>query len=190
MTRIKTPDPIVSEEIANSEGYKKLKAAVDEDEKKSPGFHDYTAKLIWALERAKHYAEKTGLSQVSILDSWEKQRSYWYMNFYQDAELPLIEGDSVRVFDVPNDLRESLGKAGFRCPACDGISKSPYTCDSGKKMMALKGKGKKAKLAEIDKVCDWKVYGLFRDLGKGVYIFVKSEMRGERIFKPVAWETK
>jgi hypothetical protein len=174
MSRTKTPDPIVSDEIANCEGYKKLKAAVDEDEKKSPGFHDYTAKLIWALERAKHYAEKTGLSQVAVLDSWEKSRSYWYMNFYQDAELPLIEGDGVRVFGVPNDLRESIGKAGFRCPACDGVSKDPYTCDSG-----IKKNGK---------VCDWKVYGLFRDLGKGVYIFVKSEMRGERIFKPVAWE--
>jgi len=190
MTRTKTPDPIVSDEIANSEGYKKLKAAVDEDEKKSPGFHDYTEKLIWALARAKHYAEKTGLSQVAILDSWEKQRSYWYMNFYQDAELPLIEGDSVKVFDVVEDLHKSVAGFGFRCPACDGASRDPYACDSGIKRMVTKGKGKKAKLVEDDKACDWKVYGLFRDLGKGVYVFVKAEMRGQRVFKPIAWETE
>jgi hypothetical protein len=190
MAKTKTPDPIVSDEIANSEGYKRLKAAVDEDEKKSPGFHDYTEKLIWALDRSKHYAEKTGLGQVAILDSWEKQRDYWYMNYYQDSKLPLIEGDKVKVFDVVEDLHKSVAGFGFRCPACDGASRDPYDCDSGIKKMVTKGKGKKAKLVESDEVCDWKVYGLFGDLGKGVYVFVKAEMRGQRVFKPIAWETE
>jgi len=43
---------------------------------------------------------------------------------------------------------------------------------------------------ENGKPCDWKVYGLFKDLGKGVYIFVKEKMRGETIFKPIAWENE
>ncbi len=190
MPKTKTPDPIVSEEIENSAGYKSLKSAVDEDEKKSPGFHDYTEKLIWALDRSKHYAEKTGLDQAAILDSWEKLRDYWYMNYYQDATFPLIEGERVKVFDVVEDLHKSVAGFGFRCPACDGASRDPYTCDSGIKKMVTKGKGKKAKLVESDEACDWKVYGLLGDLGKGVYVFVKAEMRGNRVFKPIAWETE
>lgn len=38
-----------------------------------------------AVERACHYAEKTGLSASDILDAWERGRDYWYMNFYQDG---------------------------------------------------------------------------------------------------------
>jgi hypothetical protein len=179
--------------IEDCEGYRRLKAAVDEDchgdEKHGrPHFHDYRAKLAWVLERAKHYAEKTGLSEVDILNSWEKSRNYWYMNYYQDGNQPQIEGDSVKVFDTLEAFQASAVKPEFRCPACGGVSKDAYECDSGKKMMVTKGKGKKAKLVESDKVCDWKVYGLLGDLGKGVYVFVKSEMRGQRIFKPVSWE--
>lgn len=181
-------DPI--EECA---GYKTLKAAVDRDadvDRKHgrPLFHDYPAKLAWAVARAKHYAEKTGLSAADILNAWEKERTYWYMNFYQDANQPELEGDRIKVFDTIDDAKKSIGKPEFRCPACNGVSKDPYACDSGKKMMVTKGKGKKAKLVESDKVCDWKVYGLFGDLGKGVFVFVKSEMRGQRIFMPIAWE--
>jgi hypothetical protein len=174
--------------IEDCEGYKKLLAAVENDEKTQKGFHNYREKLAWVLERSKHYAEKTGLDQADILNSWEKLRNYWYMNYYQDANIPLIEGDSVRVFETIADMKASIVKPEFRCPACEGISKDAYTCDSGKKMMVTKGKGKNAKLVEGDKVCDWKVYGLFGHLGKGVYVFVKSEMRGQNVFKPVAWE--
>lgn len=190
MTRTMTPFPTVSDEIANSEGYKKLLASVEHDHKTQPRFHDYNEKLAWVLDRAQHYADKTGLSQVDILNSWEKLRDYWYMNYYQDANLPLIEGERVKVFDVIEDLHKSVAGFGFRCPACDGASRDPYACDSGLKKMVTKGKGKKAKLVESDKVCDWKVYGLFGDLGKGVYVFVKAEMRGNRVFKPIAWETE
>jgi len=180
----------MSTKIEDCDGYKKLRAAVDDDHKRQSGFHDYEKKFAWVLDRAKHYAEKTGLTQIDILNSWEKQRTYWYMNYYQDCNQPEIEGGSVRVFDTLDDLRAAIGRQGFRCPACDGVSKDPYTCDSGKRLMVTKGKGKKAKLVEGDKVCDWKVYGLLGDLGKGVYIFVKSEMRGQRVFKPVAWEAE
>lgn len=180
MAKTNTEIPPPPADVQACEGYKKLKAAVEEDchgdEKHGRAhFHDYRAKLAWALERAQHYAEKTGLEAADILDAWEKGRTYWYMNYYQDCHQPKIEGESVRVFDTLVDMRKSIGTAGFRCPACDGVSKDPYACDSGKEM-------------EKGKVCDWKVYGLFGDLGKGVYVFVKTEMRGQRVFKPIAWE--
>jgi hypothetical protein len=162
-------------EIDNCEGYQSLLADVERDEQKHPNFHDYRGKLSWIIERAEHYAEKTGLSASDILDAWEKQRNYWYMNYYQDCNQPLLTNDRVKVFETVDELHRSIGKQGFRCPRCETVSKSPYVCDSG---------------AEIEpgKACDWKVYGLLGDLGKGAFIFVKEQMRGERIFMPVAWE--
>lgn len=166
--------------IETCEGYKKLKASVDSDENQARKSHDYMGKLAWVIARAKHYAEKTGLSPSEVLDAWEKERTYWYMNFYQDCNQPPIKGDSVKVFDTLSDLKKAIGKMEFRCPACAGVSKNPYECDSG-----LVGK---TMTGGSNKPCDWKVYGLFTDLGKGVYVFVKSEMRGQRFFKPVSWE--
>lgn len=161
--------------ITECEGYKKLLAAVERDEARSPNFHNYRGKLEWVLARANHYAEATGLNPADVLNAWESGRDYWYMNYYQDSQQPKIEGDSVRVFDTLEDLKESIGNKGFRCPSCGGVSKSPYDCDTGLEMSPKK-------------VCDWKSYGLFGTMGKGVYVFVKSEMKGQNVFKPVAWE--
>ncbi|PHR61821.1 MAG: hypothetical protein COA43_01230 [Robiginitomaculum sp.] len=161
--------------IEHCDGYKTLEAAIARDGEKYGDPERYNPKLGWAVARAKHYAEKTGLRATDILNSWESKRNYWYMNYYQDCQQPEIKGDDVRVFDTPDALHDSIGKTGFRCPMCESISKSPYVCDSGKEM-------------EKGKVCDWKSYGLFGTMGKGVYVFVKSALRGESIFKPISWE--
>ena len=63
----------------------------------------------------------------------------------------------------------------FDCPYCGEISTDPYECNSG------------AKVSD-DKICDWKVYGLFGDLGKGTFIYCKDKGKGETIFTPIAWE--
>jgi len=166
--------------LEECDGYKSLLAAVERDEKNSPGFHNYREKLSWVVRRVNHYAEKTGLDPADILDVWEKGRSYWYMNYYQDCEQPLLDGDKAHVFDDIKSFMDSVGKEGFRCPLCGGISKNPYACDTGIIVKKIKD-GK-------DGPCNWKVGGLFKDLGKGVFIFIKTEMRGETIFSPVAWE--
>lgn len=155
------------------DGYRKLVAAVERDEKQSPNFHNYRGKLEWVIARAKHYAEKTGLTPEAILDAWEKDRDYWYMNYYQDANQPSIASDKVRVFETVADLFSAIGNSGFRCPNCEAVSKSPYECNSGVKTHG--------------KVCDWKVYGLFGHMGKGVSVFVKEKLRIESLFMPVAW---
>lgn len=174
-TTTQTPEPI---QPLDCEGYRKLLAAVERDEQQSPGFHDYRGKLRWVLDRARHYAEKTGLTAEAILDAWEERRDYWYMNYYQDCNQPEIKGESVRVFDTVADLLASIGTAGFRCPACEGASKSPYKCTTG---LPMKGKGRV-------QVCDWKVYGLFGHMGKGVSVYVKEKLAGESLFMPIAWE--
>lgn len=162
-------------EITECEGYKKLLASVEKDETRRPGDHDYRGKLAWVLERAKHYAEITGLEASDILDAWEKERGYWYMNYYQDSQQPPLTNKDVRIFDAQIDFENSVGKAGFRCPMCEGISRSPYECTSGKEMR----KGV---------ICDWKSYGLFTTLDKGVFVFFKDAMRGQNIFMPIEWE--
>ena len=45
--------------------------------------HDYCGKYKWVLERAKHYAEKTGKTVEEVMEIWENDRTYWYMNYYQ-----------------------------------------------------------------------------------------------------------
>ncbi|MEG1894665.1 MAG: hypothetical protein RR162_00395 [Oscillospiraceae bacterium] len=141
-------------------------------------FHNYCDKFKWVVERAKHYEEKLGIPWEEVLSSWEKDRSYWYMNYYQDGNQPLIEGEHVRVFDTLEEFLSSVSDKRFRCPACGGISSNPYECNSG----LVTGKGKSAK------PCNWKVYGLFGDMGKGCYVYIKDKVKGERIFMPVSWE--
>lgn len=159
-----------TQHIEECEGYKHLLAAVERDEGRWPKGHDYRGKLAWAVARAQHYAEKTGLQATEILDAWEKGRDYWYMNYYQESNQPTIQGERVRVFDTVDGMLAAIGKPEFRCPKCNGVSSSPYECSV--------------------EPCDWKVYGLFRDLGKGVYVFVKEKVRGELLFMPLAWEAK
>ena len=137
--------------------------------------HRYCDKFKWAIDRAKHYGEKLELDWQEILTSWENDRSYWYMNYYQDCEQPLIKGDRVRTFETVQEMLDSMGDKKFRCPSCEGISTSPYKCNSGKDM----SKGK---------VCDWNVGGLFGDLGKGVFVYCKDKLKGQTIFMPIAWE--
>lgn len=158
--------------LEECEGYKSLAAAVEKDTSTGTS-HDYRAKFNWVLSRAQHYAEKTGLDPADILNAWERGRTYWYMNYYQECNQPEIKADSVRVFDTVEALRESIGTGGFVCPHCEQISRSPYECDSG----AIVG----------EKPCDWKVYGLFGHMGKGTSVFVKEKMQGQAIFMPVAW---
>ena len=177
--------------IVESIGYKSLLLSVERDEAHSPKFHDYRAKLAWVIERVQHYAEKTGLEAADILNAWEEDRSYWYMNYYQETNQPSLDGE-VRIFDTLYDLRASFEGKGFRCPACGGVSSSPQKCDSGIVITSLHIKhiGRRLPKTKESKVCDWKSYGLFGTLGKGASAFIKSELRVMQLFMPVAWESK
>lgn len=176
-------------------GFEKLKKAVESDRNKTNScgcfnpngcdvpnhrkgkkycFHDYCNKFNWAVDRAKSYEEKLGLNWEDILNSWEIDRSYWYMNYYQEANQPEINSDRVQVFETVEEMLKSIGEKEFRCPACGGVSTNPYQCNSG--------------IEENGKVCDWKVYGLFGDLGKGILVYCKDQLRGETIFMPLSWE--
>lgn len=128
-------------------------------------FHKYCDKFKWVIERAKQYEEKLGIPWNEILDSWEEDRTYWYMNYYQDCNQPQITSDNVRVFDTLNDFKESAKQSEYICPSCGKVTTNPYECTE----------------------CNWKVYGFLGDLGKGVFIYLKDVRKGQTIFMPRAW---
>ena len=163
-----------------SAGYDKLKAAVYKDCVKDGGtmhpegcvscggkcFHKYCDKFKWVIDRAKAYGEATGLNWEDVLDGWETDRNYWYMNYYQDCNQPEIKAGKARVFGTILELKEAIGEMKFRCPSCGKESPNPYEC----------------------KACGWKVCGLLGDMGKGVFVYVKEQLRGETMFMPISWE--
>lgn len=120
-------------------------------------------KFKWIIGRVQHYAHKTGLDPVFLLDKWEEDRSYWYQNYYQDCNQPKIIGKNVLVYETSKDAYIDFMEQGFVCPACGKVTKNPQTCSH----------------------CDWKAYGLFGTLGKGTFLFIKAEGRGMNIFMPV-----
>lgn len=146
-------------------------------EKVQAGDYRTAPKLQWIQDRANHYEECTGVSAIEVFEAWEERRTYWFQNFYQDANQPLID-ERVRVFDNREAFLASLAGLGFRCPACGAVSTDPNACDAG---TTINGK-----------VCDWKAYGLFGTMGKGAHVVLRRSPDGyivqAEIFKPVAWD--
>lgn len=131
---------------------------------------EFCSKYKWAIDRAKHYGEKLGIPWKEVIQSWEEDRRYWYMNYYQECNQPLIDSKDVFVFESAEEMREKVGKE-FVCPCCKGISTDPYECNSGVKM-------------NNGKPCDWKSYGLFQfDLA---FIYCKKERKSTKCFMPKA----
>jgi len=166
-------------EIAASPGYQSLKAeaiqsAAREREKfnVNGGPGRCSNGFRWAIGRARHYSHYLGIPVQDILNKWEEERDYWYLNYYQDCNFPKL--NDVRVFSTIDAMRKSVGTQ-FRCPRCGGVSTDPYECNSGLPI-------------GVDMPCNSKSYGLFRTLGKGVNIFIVETMQRAHIFMPVAWE--
>lgn len=121
------------------------------------------------------YSCALGIPKEEILQSWEEDRTYSAINYYQEANQPSIKAGKVKVFNTTEEVLKAIGEKKFRCPSCNGISSNPYSCNSGEEM----SKGK---------ICNWKVYGLFGDLNKGTFIYIKDKLKGESIFTPISWE--
>lgn len=124
-------------------------------------------KYKWIINRAKHYAEKTGRTYKEILEIWEKDRSYWYMNYYGDFSQPLIRGDNVIMYDDwVKELTSRFGKNpkkwAFECPSCKNVQTIQDFIDFGieepetKVFMSCIGRWVKGK------ACDWTLGGLLQ----------------------------
>ncbi len=123
------------------------------------------------------YSEILNLPQEAILKAIESRRTYSAINYYQEANFPDLKG--VRLFDTLEDFTKAFPSRKFRCPSCKGISTNPYTCNSGKEM--TKGK-----------ICDWKSWGLFGTMGKGLWFTIKKSFLEKpfigEIFMPIEEE--
>lgn len=121
--------------------------------------------VTFVTNRGQHYADKLGAKFEDVIAAWEKNRNYAAVNYYQNANFPEIDGDTLLVNDE-DEFKTICDGKGFVCGACSKHISSPYEC----------------------KKCGWKTYGLL-GAGKGaLYVVLKPAMRGEWIFRPVALE--
>lgn len=96
--------------------------------KVSKCFHKYCDHLAWILKRADEYAKFAGTNRDAILKAWEEDRTYWYMNYYQESNQPdPSDGDVIWIENFRDELTRKFGPSEldwkFRCPVC-GIVQS------------------------------------------------------------------
>lgn len=132
------------------------------------------ARVDALLERLlPEYSAAFDIPQDELLLVIEASRKVSAVNFYQDSNFPSLK--DVTVFKTAGDFRMAYPSGKFICPACGGHSNSPSDCDTG--------------LVRDKRVCDWKAYGLFGTMGKGMRLVVQDQfMRAPgvlEIFMPV-----
>lgn len=114
------------------------------------------------------YSQVLEQSQADILQALEDARTYSVVNYYQAANFPSLHG--VALFDTVEQFKARYPLLKYRCPACEGVSSDAFECDSG--------------VIRNGKKCDWKAYGLFRTMGKGMRVaFVKDFLK-----RPIVYE--
>lgn len=121
------------------------------------------AVVTFVTNRGQHYADKLNVKFEDVIAAWEENRNYAAVNYYQNANFPEIDGDTLLVDDV-DELKTICKGEGFICGACSKHISSPYEC----------------------KKCGWKTYGLLGPGKDALYVVLKPAMRGEWIFRPVA----
>ncbi len=134
---------------------------------KTKCFHDYCGKYKWVMDRASHYAEKTGKSVEEIMTIWETDRSYWYMNYYQDSKQPLLDSENIINYDVwIAELKNRFGsdhkKWAFKCPACGNIQTIQDFIDNGIENPETKVYFSCIGRFVKNKGCDWTLGGLLK----------------------------
>lgn len=87
--------------VCQSKGYNSLKAAYIHDvQKEWRSKAELLKKFYWVIGRAKHYAHHTGKDIDSVLGEWENERTYWWLNYYQDCNQPKIHTNSVKSYGI------------------------------------------------------------------------------------------
>lgn len=136
------------------------------------GTHRFDKEIAWIEAMVNAYAEALNLSADEVITIMEARRNYSWPNYYQEANFPGIEADSIYgVFETVDEFRDytHVHWVGFKCPKCGDTSPSPTEC---------------IHRIRKDEKCDWCSYGLFES-PKGVII--KSQgLRKIPIFEPVS----
>jgi len=81
--------------LAQTPGYKSLKAAYTHDiQKEWQNKAELYKKFRWVIDRAKHHAHHKNISVSTMLDFWEGNRTYWWLNYYQDSNQPKLHSNN------------------------------------------------------------------------------------------------
>lgn len=158
-------------------GYESLKAAVERTIEWGASFdspEQLRKQMQWVLDRAQQYADACGVDREVVLEQWETDRTYWWVNYYQDANQPdLSKYGSVVTLEKWMEEGERLyGKDRldwkFKCPACGHVQT----------MRKFKEAGKDPRLAYVNcasrhglggkKDCKWTTGGFLRIGGRYV----------------------
>lgn len=125
-------------------------------------------KIKFFIEILPKYSNVYWKDQVKTLEVLANAKNCNYTNWFQEANIPK-NFLNVLVYKNAEEFFEKHPDKKYICPKCNGESSNAYEC-------TCKG-------------CDWKVYGLFWDLGKWVYIFFTDKMEEspipQNIFKPI-----
>jgi len=139
---------------------------------------EYCAKYYWVLKRATSYSIDLNMPLSEILEGWEHDRDYWYLNYYQECNQPVLTGTGgmpIRIVEDPEDFMKQIdNRKEFICPKCGRLGPSYQECEGRKDGNEL-----------LD--CDWASYGLFKTMGKGVIVVMKRPFKVLEIFMPAAW---
>ena len=126
-------------------------------------------------ERIPQYAMLYSMTDGEALTLLASKRNVNYTNWFQNANIPDLS--EVIVFETVDDFKNKFPSGKYICCCCGGETTDYQVCNSGK---AIDKKGT---------VCDWKVYGLFGDMGKGIMVLVKDRVndfpKPITMFKPV-----
>jgi hypothetical protein len=130
--------------------------------------------INFVIDKCREYGEHFEMCPVEVFKRMEGRRNYSYPNYYQEANFPKLK--DVHIFDNIEHFKKYVGKDGFRCPACKGVSTNPYKCNSGVK-------------DKSGKPCDWKSYGLFSAEYQATFkdLFLK-DFTINSIFTPIVEE--
>jgi hypothetical protein len=132
------------------------------------GLQRVIEKVTFLCERVPQYAKIMGKTELETLELFAKSKNCNYTNYFQNVNFPDLT--EVYIFDTIQDFKAKFPSKQYTCPRCAGISTDYQECNSGR--------------AVDKKVCNWKVYGLFGDMGEGIKVIIKSMFN--EIPKPVA----
>jgi hypothetical protein len=120
------------------------------------------------------YSAVLSIPEPNLLAAFERRRNYSAINYYQESNFPNLSG--VVLLNDLDEFKQRYPSGKYLCPACGGESSNPYECDTGRPV-------------NNGKPCDWKSYGLFGTMGKGMRIAFRSKFlehgKIEEIFKPI-----
>lgn len=125
-------------------GYDSFKSELDYWCQREPERSDeWRRKFEWVLQRAQQYADFCHTERDKVLAAWEEDRTYWFVNYYQECNQPDLQANTglfgKKIVTLDEWMAEGQRLFGedrldwrFRCPMCGHIQTGRQFQDAGK----------------------------------------------------------